>query len=175
MDTFDVWVRKEHLFGESVVGDTLNFINHLLSKTEEAVKQLKRRGEDAIENPGATAKAVATSIPRSMWFMFKKFEGRYGTAQAVGIMAVCVGLHAAVPVLVAVPGSGLIGSAPGLAVAETWHQIRTSNSLLRQGVQGLAHLLHLDAGDKETLTPQRIQELGHEAHEELQAAITQKA
>lgn len=102
---------------------------------------------------------VTNSIPKTMWCAFKRFERHYGTAQAIGIMAVVVSKFAV----------------PCRDIAETWHQIRTSNSLLKSKVQGLAHLLHLDVGDRETLTSQRVQELGHEVHEELQAVITQRA
>lgn len=201
MRTFDQWLTDEIEIDESLLGRafsrTIDFIDLVCNKADEAVRYVNKNGPNwgrrvqrhakqgidyaagevgyAATHPVETGEKAALAVPKAMWLTFQKLRYRYGLAAAVGIMAVCVSLHFAVPGLVLVPASSVIGAAPGAAVAETWHQIRTSNSLLRQGVQGIAHLLHLDGGGKENLTPDQIKKLGHEAYEELQEAIQKAA
>lgn len=204
MRTFDQWLIEEHQYDESLLGrafsNTIDFIDTVIEKAEKAAEYLRdnaknwgRKGRDkavsgvetgvtaaldgakfAVHNPGTVAKNVALAVPKAMWFTFKKMRARYGLAQAIGIMAVCVAMHVAFPPLIVMPASSVIGASPGMAVAETWHQIHTSNSLLRRGIHGIAHLLRLDRGI-EALTPERIKELGREAYEEVQEAIEKAA
>jgi hypothetical protein len=183
MRTFDQWLD------EGAIDTTIRFIDYVCNKADEAVAAVKAHGSSwgrkgtryakdkmnlaagevghATTHPVEMGKKAALAVPRSMWSLFKHMEVRYGFAQAIGIMAVAVGLHFAAPPLVLVPGSLAVGAAPGVAVAETWHQIRDSNSLFRQGVRGFAHLLRLDRGEKEHLTPKQIKKLGHEAYSQL--------